>query len=291
MRDTILKNIKHLKDGRELLINTFRDRIFSLSDPRFYPQYREDGSDSSDDESDGGNGGNGNNGGSSRNGGSSGSNNSDDSSGSNNSDHSLRPPRNGNNTGASTNDSPVRNGNNRGASTEEKEALKKVGIIDSSLEPGLVKKYFKDESSTDMFLKIKSSIRIEARNIKMAIIKSGLISLKNDMKNMSENEIKNRRLDVLLMFIEELLNKLQGESQEDLAFQYRPPRYFKKQGGDGLKIMIPNQLLTTFTILPAQKQAGNNSQKLNNEIRHIIYSLHISKNMSKTVYNHLMNSI
>ena len=44
-------------------------------------------------------------------------------------------------------------------------------------------------------------------------------------------------------------------------------------------------------MLLAQKKAGNNSQKLNNEIRQIIYCFYQSKNMSKTVYNHLMNSI
>ena len=36
--------------------------------------------------------------------------------------------------------------------------------------------------------------------------------------------------------------------------------------GKGLKIMTPSQLLTRLPILLAQKQAGNNSQKLNNEI-------------------------
>ena len=61
--------------------------------------------------------------------------------------------------------------------------------------------------------------------------------------------------------------------------------------GKGLKILTPNQLLTRLSILLALKKAGNNSQKLNNEIRQIIYSLYSSKNMSKTVYNHLMNSI
>ena len=55
--------------------------------------------------------------------------------------------------------------------------------------------------------------------------------------------------------------------------------------------MTPNQLITRLSILLAQKQAGNNNQKLNNEIRHIIYSLYRSKNLSKTVYNHLINSI
>ena len=46
----------------------------------------------------------------------------------------------------------------------------------------------------------------------------------------------------------------------------------EEQGGGRLKIMTPNQLLTWLPFLLAQKQAGSNSQKLNNEIRQIIYS-------------------
>ena len=55
--------------------------------------------------------------------------------------------------------------------------------------------------------------------------------------------------------------------------------------------MTPNQFLTRLPILLAQKKAGNNSQKLNNEIRQIICSLYSSKHMSKAVYKYLMNSI
>ena len=40
----------------------------------------------------------------------------------------------------------------------------------------------------------------------------------------------------------------------------------KRQIGHGLKIMTLLQLITRLPILLAQKQAGNNSQKLNNEI-------------------------
>ena len=72
------------------------------------------------------------------------------------------------------------------------------------------------------------------------------------------------------------------ESEEDAE---------KRKKGHGLKRMTPNQLITRLPILLAQKQAGNNSQKLNNEIRQIIYSLYRSKNLSKTVYNHLINNI
>ena len=37
--------------------------------------------------------------------------------------------------------------------------------------------------------------------------------------------------------------------------------------------MTPNHLITKLPILITQKQASNNSQKLNNEIRQIIYTL------------------
>ena len=50
-------------------------------------------------------------------------------------------------------------------------------------------------------------------------------------------------------------------------------------------------MITKLPILLAQKQAGNNSQKHNNEIRQIIYSLYRLKNLSKTIYNDLINNI
>ena len=80
----------------------------------------------------------------------------------------------------------------------------------------------------------------------------------------------------------DIRDMLDLESEEDAA---------KRQKGRGLKIMTPSQLITRLPILLEQKQAGNNSQKLNNEIRKIIYSLYRSKNLSKTIYNHLINNI
>ena len=65
----------------------------------------------------------------------------------------------------------------------------------------------------------------------------------------------------------------------------------KRKKGDGLKIMTSPQLITRLPVLLAQKEAGNTSKKLNNEIRQIIYSLYRSKNLSKMLYNYLINSI
>ena len=64
-----------------------------------------------------------------------------------------------------------------------------------------------------------------------------------------------------------------------------------KAKGTGLKILNDKQMLNRLPILLAQIQAGNNSIKLKNEIRQILYSLYRSKVLTKTVYNNLIKSI
>ena len=50
-------------------------------------------------------------------------------------------------------------------------------------------------------------------------------------------------------------------------------------------------MLNRLPILLAQIQAENNSKKLKNELRQILYSLHRSKALAKTVYNNLIKVI
>ena len=64
-----------------------------------------------------------------------------------------------------------------------------------------------------------------------------------------------------------------------------------KAKGTGLKILTDKEMLNCLPILLAQIQAGNNSIKLKNEIRQILYSLYRSKVITKTVYNNLIKSI
>ena len=61
--------------------------------------------------------------------------------------------------------------------------------------------------------------------------------------------------------------------------------------GEGLKILTNKQMLNRLPILLAQIEAENNSIKLENEARQILYSLHRSKVLTKTVYNNLIKSI
>ena len=58
-----------------------------------------------------------------------------------------------------------------------------------------------------------------------------------------------------------------------------------------LKILTPNQMLKRLPIALAQVTAGNNSEGLLNEIRQIVYSLYRSKEITKKVYNNIINSI
>ena len=69
----------------------------------------------------------------------------------------------------------------------------------------------------------------------------------------------------------------------------------ESQKGEGanemLKILTPNQMLKRLPIALAQVKAGNNSENLLNEIRQIVYSLYRSKEITKKVYNSIINSI
>ena len=65
----------------------------------------------------------------------------------------------------------------------------------------------------------------------------------------------------------------------------------REQEGEGLKILTPNQMLKRLPIALAQIKAGNNSERLLNEIRQIVYYLYRSKKITKMLYNNIINSI
>ena len=110
-----------------------------------------------------------------------------------------------------------------------------------------------------------NEIKNKKENDKLVnVIKSRLTDLKNEIKEMSEDEKKIEKPDKILKIVEEILefNK-------------------QNQSGKGLKILTPNQMLSRLPITLAQLKAGNNSEKLKNEIRQILYSLYRSKKLTK----------
>ena len=106
------------------------------------------------------------------------------------------------------------------------------------------------------------------------VIKSGLNDLKKEIENMGEEEKETEKPNEIVNLVEEILefNK-------------------QKQQQKGLKILTPDQMLSRLPITLAQLKAGNNSEKLKNEIRQLLYSLSRSKKLTKTIYNHLISTI
>ena len=83
----------------------------------------------------------------------------------------------------------------------------------------------------------------------------------------------------------------QEKGQKRFSDDYNSNGSGSKAKCDGLKILTNKQMLNRLPIILAQIQAGNNSIKLKNEIRQILYSLYRSKVLTKTVYNNLIKSI
>ena len=104
----------------------------------------------------------------------------------------------------------------------------------------------------------------EKNNKLVSVINSGLKDLKKGIEEMSKEERENEKPDKIVEIVEEIL-KFNKQNQE----------------GQGLKILTPNQMLSRLPITLAQLKAGNNSEKLKNEIRQLLYSLYRSKNMTK----------
>ena len=87
--------------------------------------------------------------------------------------------------------------------------------------------------------------------------------------------IHEKKLSNYLMIIVELYLKLNIKQNKEKRF----------------RILSPKQMLQRLLIALAQVKAGNTSENLINEIRQIIYSLSPEKEITKKVYNNLMNLI
>ena len=58
------------------------------------------------------------------------------------------------------------------------------------------------------------------------------------------------------------------------TFNYLGQNFNGPTEGKGIKMLTPNQMLSRLPITLAQLKARNNSEKLKNEIRQLLYSLY-----------------
>ena len=138
----------------------------------------------------------------------------------------------------------------------------------------LFKDYFYSSVPSTLAKKLYETKDKKENNELVNVIKSWLIDLKNKIKEMSEDEKKIEKPDKLLKIVKEI-------------FEFNK----QKQLGLGLKILTLNQMLSRLQITLAQLKAGNNSEKLQNEIRKLLYSLYRSKKLTQQLYKSLADII
>ena len=109
--------------------------------------------------------------------------------------------------------------------------------------------------------------------------------LRSDVLDSVSSLLKGREV-VLKACQSGIFHKLEESQEGKGANEMR-----KVNASERLKILTPNQMLKRLPIALAQVKAGNNSESLLNEIRQIVYSLYRSKEITKKVYNNIINSI
>ena len=168
-----------------------------------------------------------------------------------------------------------------------------------------MKKFYKGTNKTYDFRNFKTIrafgneirnnvISLDTANIEQTNLLSYIFNFtkKTKLRNPAQKKLRAEVLDSVTSLIE-------GREMVINAFKsgiFQVSKELKEsQEGTGanemLKILTPNQLLKRLPIALAQVKAGNNSESLLNEIRQIAYSLCRSKEITKKVYNNIINSI
>ena len=129
----------------------------------------------------------------------------------------------------------------------------------------MFKNYFTNsQSPSDMCKKLRDTEGNKNED-QVQAIKKMLDKMKKCIKRFSEDKksiIKEN--EKIINMVERILHFNQLEQQTS-----------------GLKILTPNQMLSRLPVSSAQLNARNNSEKLKNEIRELLYSLYRSKKPTK----------
>ena len=137
----------------------------------------------------------------------------------------------------------------------------------------MFKHHFIDyQNPSDMYKKLRET-KVKENEDQVYSIKKILDKIRKEIKNVPKNKtfILN---EWIINIFERILYFNQLEQQ-----------------GLGLKILTPNQMLSRLPITLARLKAGNTSEKLKNEIRQLLFSLYISKNLTKQLYKCLIDII
>ena len=117
-----------------------------------------------------------------------------------------------------------------------------------------------------------------------------LLSIQDFLDGINNEQIENK--DDAREKFKDLKNDVKSDELKDIVKELERAIFGNEElSGSGLKILTNKQMLNRLPISLAQIQAGNDSTKLENEARQILYSLYRSKVLTKTVYNNLVKAI
>ena len=139
----------------------------------------------------------------------------------------------------------------------------------------LFKKYFTDYQNPSNMYKKLSETKGAVNEVRVDSIKKVLSTLQRIIDYVpKDNASKSEENEKIIDIVERILD------------------FYKKiQSKQGVKILTPSQMLSRLPISLAQLNAGNNSEKLKNEIRQLLYSLYRSKKLTKQLYKSLVDII
>ena len=153
-----------------------------------------------------------------------------------------------------------------------REKIAEIKEEEKNINNELFQKYFTNyPSPSDMYKKLRETEGKKNEDQVYAIKK-----VLNKMKKLIENVPEDRKLKI-------------EENQKIIDIVERI-LYFNQSGGC-LKVLTLNQMLSRLPISLAQLKSGNNSEKLKNEIRQLLYSLYQSKKLTKQLYKSLIDII
>ena len=116
----------------------------------------------------------------------------------------------------------------------------------------------------------------------------------DDVEKISNRPMPTRsqnKMAEILSLLKELVEEPPYEQPDTTDMPELESEESAEQRGQGLKILTPSQMLSRLPITLAQLKAGNNSEKLKNEIRQLLYSLYRSKKLTKNIYKSLVDII
>ena len=110
-----------------------------------------------------------------------------------------------------------------------------------------------------------------------------LVNKANQIPDLSST-VSRQKIQKMFNHLREIFDGSDLKSEESAAQE-------RNQQGSGLQPLTPNRMLGRSPTSSALLKAGKNSENIENKIKQLLYSLYFSKNLTKKIYNNLINTI